>query len=229
MSGCAPAGTSTVCWPERHVNLDAEDRIDDVDGFGAVKVAAAPLEPRILGGADDDKEIAGRRPRLLGGQAVAGDAQRRAVLDTWRNAHFERLLTADPSCPHAFRARRIDEGTAAAAIRTCRYLLQRHALLALASHKLPDAAALRAGPRFRALLRARAPASLADRGTSDMNRLLAAMENPLERRLEDNLEVLAPRPSGARPEKSVERPRRSLAECPARSGQGSSVPPRSAG
>ena len=61
---------------ERHVNLDAEDRIDDVDGFGAVKVAAAPLEPRILGGADDDKEIAGRRPRLLGGQAMAGDAQR---------------------------------------------------------------------------------------------------------------------------------------------------------
>ena len=73
------------------------------------------------------------------------------------------------------------------------------------------------------------PASLADRGPSDMNRLLAAMENPLERRLEDNLEVLAPRPSGAGPEKSVERPRRSLAECPARSGQGSSVPPRSAG
>jgi hypothetical protein len=41
-----------------------------------------------------------------------------------------------------------------------------------------------------------------------MNRLLAAMENPLERRLEDNLEVLAPRPSGAAPEKAVERPRR---------------------
>ncbi len=34
------------------------------------------------------------------------------------------------------------------------------------------------------------------------------MENPLERRLEDNLEVLAPRPSGAAPEKAVERPRR---------------------
>ena len=41
-----------------------------------------------------------------------------------------------------------------------------------------------------------------------MNRLLAAIENPLERRLEDNLEVLAPRPSGAAPEKAVERPRR---------------------
>ena len=46
-----------------------------------------------------------------------------------------------------------------------------------------------------------------------MNRLLAAMENPLERCLEDNLEVLAPRPSGAGPEKSP--PNRSSAEKPA--------------
>lgn len=53
------------------LDADAEDGVDDVDRFGVA---------RIRGGADDDKEIAGRRPALLGGQAMAGDAQRRAVL-----------------------------------------------------------------------------------------------------------------------------------------------------
>jgi hypothetical protein len=47
-----------------HVDARAEDRVDDVDGLGAVKIAAAPLEPRILGSSDDDKEIASSRLTL---------------------------------------------------------------------------------------------------------------------------------------------------------------------
>ena len=39
----------------------AEDGVDDVNRYGAVKIAAAPLEPGIPRGPDDDKEITARR------------------------------------------------------------------------------------------------------------------------------------------------------------------------
>ena len=50
---------------QRRLDADAEDGVDDVDRFGVVQVAAASLEARIRGSADDDKEIARRRPRLV--------------------------------------------------------------------------------------------------------------------------------------------------------------------
>jgi hypothetical protein len=65
-----------VTVEQRRLDADAEGGVDDVDRFGVVQVAGASLEARIRGGADDDKEIARRRPRLIGGQAMAGDAQR---------------------------------------------------------------------------------------------------------------------------------------------------------
>ena len=175
----------------------APSTVYDIDGLSAVKITTPPLEAQIVGGANDDEEVAGWDSRLVRREAMARNPQRGAVFRAYGNADGEGLLAHDFSRPRAFWARRIDDGAAAAAVRTCRNLLQSDALLALAAHELPGAAALRAGSRIRALLGARPTAILADCRTGDMNCLLAAMEDSLQRDGDDDLNVLAAR--GLRP------------------------------
>ncbi len=108
---------------ERHVPAGAEDGVNDIDGLGAVKITAAPLEPRIFGGANDDEKIAGWHSRLVRRQAMAWNPQRCSVFHAYGNAQGEGIFVCDFSRPCALWARSIDDLAAAAAVRACRDLL----------------------------------------------------------------------------------------------------------
>jgi len=87
---------------ERHVDACAEDGVNDFDGFGAVKITAAPLEPRIFGGANDDEKIAGWHSKLVRRQAMAWNPQRCSVFHAYGNAHGEGVFVRDCPVPAHF-------------------------------------------------------------------------------------------------------------------------------
>ncbi len=188
----------------RHVDAGAERRIDDIDRFNSVEIGAVPFEARIVGRVNDDEEVACRKSRLFRGQTAAWHAQRHAFLHPHGNAHGEDLIAQNLSLAAALRARHVDEGAAAFAIRACRDLLHSDAALALAANELPAAAALWAGARLRAGLRAGALAGLARDGPADMHRLLPAVEDAFQRHGNGDLDILAPPRRGAAAEKAIE-------------------------
>jgi len=52
---------SRLCWPSSNGTSIFAPRTasTNLDHFGAVKIAAAPLEARIRGGANDDEKVPG--------------------------------------------------------------------------------------------------------------------------------------------------------------------------
>ena len=70
-----------------HVDACPKDRVDSIDRFGPVEIAAMAFKPGIVCCTQNDEEVARRQTRLVRRRhAAARYTQRRAFLCTHRNA-----------------------------------------------------------------------------------------------------------------------------------------------
>src|SRR3954447_16879032 len=168
----------------RHLDGRAADRLGNRDRHVDLEVLALAPEDRRVGHARDDVEIA-RRPAAPPGLALAGEPDATAVLHAGRNVRAVALDLARLTGAVAGRARVLDLGPGAAALRA--WLRDREEALAL----LLDAAsvAARADGGRGARLRAAAAARRAGSRQRDRHRDLRALHRLLERDVHLGLEV----------------------------------------
>ena len=183
------------------MDLAAEDRLREADRHLADDVRPLAHEERMLADVEDHVEVAGRRgPRS--GLALATQLEARAVVDAGRDLDVQLLRPALGAAATARRTRVGDDRPLTVAVAAG--LGDREEPL-LEAH-LARAAALGAGARRRARLRAPPAARLAGREARDRDGLLAAEGGLLEADLELVAEVLAPSrpPTSAAPAAGAE-------------------------